>query len=238
MPRRFPTLHCCYSNSGKEAAVLPPPHRNPPHALSFELSLPSFSNPNRWALETEEARTQAASVRPVQEASQASRTSRYSYRKLDWQKQCVRRRCCHRTIPSCWGQEGSRQHWRNTTRRDRGGDKRQIMYQDENGPRGAGLRPSEAMVSVWPRHTHTHTHTKHTTQRLTCRTALARDPVFHDFVKQYCTDVFFSFLIICPRPDFERGERLRPDLCIFFCCRRTNRWSRCSPFQSSTFDSM
>lgn len=42
VPRRFPTLLCCYSNSSKEAAVLQQPHRNP-HMSLYELSLPSSS---------------------------------------------------------------------------------------------------------------------------------------------------------------------------------------------------
>lgn len=76
VPRRFPTLLCCYSNSSKEAAVLQP-HRNP-HMSLYELSLPSSSNPSQRAPEAEEARTQAASVWTVRRASQASRTSRHS----------------------------------------------------------------------------------------------------------------------------------------------------------------
>ena len=89
------------------------------------------------------------------------------------------------------------------------------MYRDEYsvvmrlGSRGAGLKPSKAMACVWQMHTHdthshSHTHT-HTHKHVSHRTALARNPVFHDFVKKYCTDVFFSFLIICPCSDFEGG---------------------------------
>lgn len=52
-------LCCCYSNRSKESAVLQQTQRNP-NASFFELSLPFLSNPNWWALQTEEARTQPA----------------------------------------------------------------------------------------------------------------------------------------------------------------------------------
>ena len=175
VPRRFPTLLCCYSNSSKEAVVLQQPHRNP-HTSSFELSLPSFSNPNQWAPETEEARTQPASVRTVQRASQASRTSRHSYRKLDWLKPGV---CA--TLPQNWslllGIEGSRQHGRNKTSRDKGGDKWQNVPRWILSSNEAWIQRSRtqtfkshgvclANAHTWHTLTLTHTHT-HTQTRLT-----------------------------------------------------------------------
>lgn len=57
--------------------------------FNFELSRLTLSNPNQWAPEMEEARTQPASVPTVQQASQASRASHHNYRKLDWLKPCV-----------------------------------------------------------------------------------------------------------------------------------------------------
>lgn len=38
-------------------------------------------------------------------------------------------------------------------------------------------------------------------------TVLAESPVFHDFVKKYCTDLFVPLFNHCPDVIFERGAR-------------------------------
>lgn len=81
-------------------------YRNP-RVSSFGLSLPSISKPNQWAAKDEETGPQPASVPAVHRASQASRTSRRSDRKLDWLKQRSLPR--HRTVGFCRGSRGCRQ---------------------------------------------------------------------------------------------------------------------------------
>lgn len=48
----------------------------------------------------------------------------------------------------------------------------------------------------------------------TYTTALARNPLFHDFVKKYCTDVIFFLFNHFLLSDFKRGARHPP---VYFC---------------------